>query len=142
MDTKRPGAQYKVELSQLHKYDMDDLVYSANGEKAAYLFENDVYLLDLASKQTTQITKTSARESSPQFLTGNRLAYWQGEVVYSVDLQSMLTEELAKFVMADQPKAPEGPKDIIAKEQHELIDYVANKHKQAQERYEYGQTLN
>lgn len=135
------GAASKVELGQLHTVQQGQLIHNKDKSKAAYIFQGDVYIKDLRSGQLTQLTKTSARESSPLFLTDNRLAYWQGNKAYTVDLSNNLSQELVNLAMAEKPKGVSEPEDIIAKEQHDLIDYVVKQHAAAKEREAYRQAL-
>ena len=131
----------KQELKDLHTSQMSSLVFNNDKSLASYTFKGDVFLLDVKSEQLTQLTKTSANESSPRFLINGNLSYWQGNTAFSVNLKTKLSEELIKLSMSDQPKAPKGPEDIIAKEQHELIDYVVIKHKEATEKFTEQQSL-
>ncbi|NVK24821.1 MAG: S9 family peptidase [Gammaproteobacteria bacterium] len=135
------SSQEQVELAKMHQYDMSDLTYNIDGELAAYIFQGDVFLLDIKQNQLKQLTQTSSQENSPQFLHNGHLAYWLGDNIHAIDLDSNLSYELVSFSMSDQPKPPEGPKDIIAKEQHELIDYVAKKHSDSISRYEHKLAL-
>jgi dipeptidyl aminopeptidase/acylaminoacyl peptidase len=125
----------KQSLSELHKSQLSSITYNTDKSLAAYTYKGDVFVLEVKTNVLTQLTKTSARESSPQFLNNGALVYWLNNTAYSVDLTTNLSSELVKLSMSDQPKAPKGPQDLIAKEQHELIDYVAKKHQDNVERH-------
>lgn len=125
----------KQSLSELHKSQLSSVTYNTDKSLAAYTYKGDVFVLEVKTNALTQLTKTSARESSPQFLNNGALVYWLNNTAYSVDLTTNLSSELVKLSMSDQPKAPKGPQDLIAKEQHELIDYVAKKHRDNLERH-------
>ena len=127
----------EIPLSELHKTSMKALTYNVNGDLAAYIFEGDLFLLNIPNNELTQLTYTSNKESSPKFLNTGELSFWQGDTVFTVNLETNLIKELIRFSMSDQPKAPKEPEDIIAKEQHELINFVAKKHKASIEKHEY-----
>lgn len=135
------GETSEVPLSKLHEVDLESIAYNKDKSLAAYIFEDDLFLLEVDTNKLTQLTKTSAREFSPQFLNNGELTYWTGSTVYSLDTETKLVSELLKLSMTDQDKAPEGPSDIIAKEQHELIDYVAKKHAKSVEEFQYKKDL-
>jgi dipeptidyl aminopeptidase/acylaminoacyl peptidase len=128
----------QVKLTNLYQVKQDDLVFSPNSELAAYVYENDIYLLHMTGEnKLVQLTKTSARESSPQFIGDRVLSYWAGNTIFAIDLNTNLTSELIKLQMSEAPKEPSVPDDIIAKEQHELIDYVVNQHKNSLEKFNH-----
>ncbi len=135
----KSGNETNPDLKDIHRYDFRSAVYADN--YAAYVFEGDVYLWNLSDSKVTQITHTSARESNLSFIGSDTLAYWQGDVGFSYTISNNTTKEFVKLEMAKAPAAPKGPKDIIAKEQHKLIDYVANKFKEQVERHEYKNRL-
>ena len=129
----------QVGLDALHTVKLTQTVY--NDTHAAYVFNGDIFVTNLRSNKTRQITFTSAKESSPQWLLDGSLGYWQRQTFFTVDLDSNVTKELFNVVMAEAPTAPEGPKDIIAKEQHQLIGYVAKEFAKKQERFSHAQEL-
>ncbi|WP_299262640.1 prolyl oligopeptidase family serine peptidase [uncultured Psychrosphaera sp.] len=180
----------EVALDDFYQVKLEDLVYSQDGKQAAYVYEDDIYLIDAipetnsseaveasletlsvemsatASSETSddvevtdvildelidavsddsiqiiQLTNTSARESEPQFLHNDVLIYWSGDTIFAIDLTTNLISELIKLEMADAPKAPELADDIIAQEQHELIDYVANSHNKKLERFNQSKEI-
>ncbi len=131
----------KVALSELHKVAQSSLVYNRDKTKAAYVFEGDLYLLDIATNKLTQLTRTSAKEEAPQFLNNGSLAYWIGSTAFNMNLDSKLVSELAKLVMTDQQNGVEEPGDLVAQEQHDLIDYVAKVHQDAKDSFNYRKTL-
>ncbi len=131
-----------VELEQLHQLQQEQLVYSHDKRSAAYVYQHDIYWVPDINQQplvVSQLTKTSSKESSPQFLNDGSLTYWVGNTIFNIDLDTKLSSELIKLKMSEQPKPPQVPEDIIAKEQHDLIDYVVVKHQQATERYNHKQ---
>ncbi|MFT5164249.1 MAG: dipeptidyl aminopeptidase/acylaminoacyl peptidase [Alteromonadaceae bacterium] len=122
-----------VALSEQHKVANRHEVYSVDGQYRAWVFEGDLFIKSLADSAITQITRTSASESKPQFLNDGSLAYQVGDNYFSWDLTSRTTTELAALKMADEPKALAVPDSYIAQEQHKLIKFVAWEHKNAKD---------
>lgn len=130
-----------VEVTERHLYDVKSLTHNPRTGLSAYEFSGDIFVYDSKNKTTTQITRTSAKENNPSFLLNDNLVYWVGNVAYEVNLSSYKTKELMALKMAKAPSAPEKPSDIIAKEQHDLIDYVANKQKDDEEKWTFKQNV-
>ena len=133
----------KVSLQNMHQVEQGGLAYNQDKTFAAYVYENDIYLLNMTDEiqSVTQLTKTSARESEPQFLSQDVLSYWAGNTLFTMDLSTKLTSELIKLQMTEPPTSPEVPDDIIAQEQHELIDYVVKQHTNKVERFEHSKNV-
>lgn len=143
LDTLAPGSskssQVEVSLDSMHLADIRNVVHSDG--YSAYLFQGDIFVTDHKTNKTTQLTYTTDRERSLQWMTNGELGYWINQRFLTIDLDTNVVKERVKLVMANEPKAPEAPKDIIAKEQHKLINYVANEHAKDIERFEYNQKL-
>lgn len=123
-----------VALVDQHKVASRQETYSKDGKYRAWVFEGDLFLKTLADNGTTQITRTAARESSPQFLNDGRLAYQVGDSYFSWDLSSRTTSQLAEIKMAAKPKGVKAPDSYIGKEQQKLIEFAALEHKNAKDR--------
>ena len=148
-DAKNPAAQ-AVTLADLHRASDRFAQVSQDGSKEVYAFDGNIFLKDLSSDQITQLTKSSANESSPQFLTTNSnttdskttaVAYRIGNTFYRHDLASNLVTEIASLKASNEPKGVSKPKSYLAKEQHQLIDYVALQQRNKELRYERNQAL-
>ncbi|TLU67736.1 S9 family peptidase [Thalassotalea litorea] len=114
-----------VSLAELHKFADRNAVASPDGSKELYTFEGNVFLKDLDKSSIRQLTFTTAKESSVQFLTNDRIAYRQGNSFYALDLATFQIAELANLQMTDTPKSGNGDSNYLANEQSKLIDYVA-----------------
>ena len=136
LDTSNINSVKNVAITEYHKTKLNQTVYNIDKTLASYVFEGDIYLWNTASSQVQQITSTSDYESSPQFLTDGRLGYWESNRFISYDLATKSKKELFKIALTDKPEAPKGPQDIIAEEQHKLIQYVAKQHVNSKERFE------
>ncbi|QTH64212.1 S9 family peptidase [Psychrosphaera ytuae] len=140
LDTLSPASQKDVGLDALHTVQLSQVTYGGDN-KAAYVFKGDIFVVDQNTNKVTQLTHTSATERGPQFLNNGDLGYWQGNNYFTVNLTTRVIRERFALKMAEQPSGPDGPKDLIAKEQHQLIEYVAKEHKAAQQRFEFNQQL-
>src|SRR5205085_3522927 len=59
------------------------------GRRALYVFDGDLFLLDLASARFSRLTRTVAEERSPEFSPdGERLAFVRANDLYVVDLDT------------------------------------------------------
>lgn len=121
----------QVMLAEMHVMADKNAVLASNGKLEAYSFNGNVFIKELKTQHVTQITHTSAYEHSVIFLTNGNLAYRVGDVFYSHNLHSNQIIELANLKMQEQPKSISEPTDYLAKEQHELIDYIAIQHRNA-----------
>jgi dipeptidyl aminopeptidase/acylaminoacyl peptidase len=130
-----------VEMKDHHAMGSARAVYSADGKYGAYTFSGDVYLFNTKNGKVTQVTHTAARESSPQFMNDNSLAYGLGDNWFSWDISTKQSRQLVEIKLADEPKGVEAPKSYIAKEQHKLIDFVALEHKNSKDRESYKNKL-
>ncbi|MBO9490839.1 S9 family peptidase [Endozoicomonas sp. G2_1] len=143
-DAKNPAAQ-AVTLAELHRVSDRFAQLSQDGSKEVYAFDGNIFVKDLSSGQITQLTKSSANESNPQFLTTNSkttaVAYRIGNTFYRHDLASNLVTEIASLKASGEPKGVSKPKSYLAKEQHQLIDYVALQQRNKELRYERNQAL-
>jgi Tol biopolymer transport system component len=73
------------------------IAWSPDGGKAAFIARSvgagDVFLLDLASGETQNLTSTDAREDAPTWLDDHRIAFWSWRDegfrrVYTVDIRT------------------------------------------------------
>ena len=114
-----------VKLAQIHVVADSNAVLNSAGAHEAYAFEGNVFVKTLATQKVQQLTYTSAVESSVMFLTNGNVAYRVGNVFYAHDMTSQKIIELANLEMTDGSKSNAAPTSYIAKEQNELIEYVA-----------------
>ncbi|MDB2373590.1 prolyl oligopeptidase family serine peptidase [Psychrosphaera haliotis] len=141
LDSLNPNSFKEIGFDEAHKTKLSQTTYSLNGQFAAYVFKGDIFLWDVKTSKVTQVTNTSDYESSPQFVKDNLLGYWEANRFISYNIENKQVNEVFKLSMSDKPEAPKGPADLIASEQHSLINYVANKHKDNIERYESNEAL-
>ena len=100
-------------------------VTNDDGTLEAYTFKGNVFVKNLATNKVMQLTHTSAIEQSVMFLLDGNIAYRVGNSFFSHHLKTNQIVELANLQMQDKPKDIELPTSYLAKEQHDLIDYIA-----------------
>lgn len=132
---------HQVPLEKLHNYAYNDGVYNADRSLLAYTFEGNVFVRDLAQNKVMQLTRDDARQSQLLFLTDGRLAYRQGNDFFAVDTRSGRTEQIAALATRAEPEAVSAPKDFVAREQVELIEFVQSERRNRQERADYKAQL-
>lgn len=114
-----------VKLSQMHVVADRNAVLNSAGTQEVYTFEGNVFVKTLATQNVQQLTYTSAVESSAMFLTNGNVAYRVGNVFYAHDMESQKIIELANLKMTGGDKSSDSNMNYLAKEQSELIEYVA-----------------
>jgi dipeptidyl aminopeptidase/acylaminoacyl peptidase len=132
---------HKVPLEKLHNYAYNDGVYNADRSLLAYTFEGNVFVRDLATEQTRQLTRDEARQTQLLFLTDGRLAFREGNDFFAVDVATGMTEQLVALATRSKPEAVSEPKDFIAAEQVELIKFVQQERRNRQARADQDEAL-
>lgn len=135
------GNGEKADLNLLHAMKREREVSSADNQFKAWLFENNIFIYDHSKQQTTQLTRDSETPRNLVFLLDNRLAYRVGNAFFTIDLETGLRQQLIEWKYADKPVAVKTAKDFIAKEQIELIDYIALRRHQRQQQADYDAEL-
>jgi dipeptidyl aminopeptidase/acylaminoacyl peptidase len=115
----------KVKLAQMHV--VNDIYAQRNKANTheIYTFEGNVFVKKLANMNVHQLTYTSAYEYSAMFLNNGNVAYRVGNKFFEHDLTNNRIIELANLQLQADPKDAKNDDSYIAKEQHELIAYVA-----------------
>ncbi|WP_181950944.1 S9 family peptidase [Pseudidiomarina gelatinasegens] len=132
---------HQVPLDKLHNYAYNNGVYNSDKSLLAYTFEGNIFVRDIANKQTRQLTRDEARQSQLLFLTDGRLAYREGNDFFVVEPSTGLTQQIAALETADAPKANSEPKDFVAREQLDLIEFVQVERKNKADQFEQQQAL-
>ena len=118
-----------------------DLVLSADSKFSAWVFEGNVFVREQSSGKVSQLTKSDDSRQNLRFLQDGRLSWRQGWTFYAVDLNSGLVSQLASLKTEEQPTAPQVADTFLAREQQQLIQFVALEHKNATDAFNQQQTL-
>ncbi|MDF2179999.1 prolyl oligopeptidase family serine peptidase [Aliiglaciecola sp. CAU 1673] len=136
-----PGNGNAIDLSDLHKADNATRVFNQDATKAAWVFEGNLFVKDLATGMVTQLTQQDAQVQAPQFLLDGRLAYRLGNAFLAIDLSTGISRQVVSWKFADKPKAVQEPKDYLAKEQLQLIETVVKERAERQAHFERRQAI-
>ena len=131
----------KVELSELHLHAYEKRIVSQNKKVAAWVFEGNIFVKDLANHQLKQLTKDNKQPYNLVFLNDGRLSFQSGDALYAIHPENGLYEQLVSWQFADEPKALDEPEDYIAEQQQQLIEVVALKRHQKALRFKREQQL-
>lgn len=130
----------KVAMADWHKYVADEQEPSVNGDWLAYTFEGNVFVR-FGDGSIRQLTRDEERQHNLQAMTDGSLSYQQGNGFYQVDVRTGLTQQVAAIKFAEQPQANEEPKDYLAREEQQLIEFVQKERKAAEQRFAHQQQL-
>lgn len=135
------GKLHQIPLERMHAYAYQDAVYNADRSMMAYLFEGDIFIKDMSSGELRQLTRDSARQAQLQFLTNGQLAFAEGNTFFTLDPRTGLISQLAELRLSQAPEANQAPKDFIAREQLDLIEFVQTERRDREERFAARQAL-
>jgi dipeptidyl aminopeptidase/acylaminoacyl peptidase len=135
------GNGNKIELSALHLHAYEKRILSQNKQMAAWVFEGNVFVKNLANNQLKQLTKDNKQPYNLVFLNDGRLSFQSGDAIYAIHPEDGLYEQLVSWQFADEPTALDEPEDYIAEQQQQLIEVVALKRQQKELRFKREQQL-
>jgi dipeptidyl aminopeptidase/acylaminoacyl peptidase len=135
------GNGTKVEVTQLHIHDYKNRVLNQNRDTAAWVFEGNIFVKNLATNTLKQLTKDNRQPHNLVFLHDGRLSFQSGNALYAIHPEHGLYEQLVSWKFADEPTAVEEPEDYIAEQQQQLIEVVALKRQQKALRFKREQQL-
>ncbi|MCY7297323.1 S9 family peptidase [Alteromonas sp. a30] len=140
--TQELASPAKVALTVLQHQDYASRVLNADKSQAAWISDGDVFVKDLGSGDIRQYTKGISGISQLQFLLSGELAYFSGDNVYSINLESGLVSLIGGWKFAEKPTPVKPPKDYIAEEQQKLIGYIQTKRRQATQWFNQQNAVN
>ena len=122
------------EETVLSDVEADALIPSGNWNDDRTLMvtsrNGDLVLFDRNSGEATQLTRTTASESRPRFLTDGRMAFERGGVTITRDLATGIEIETAEIRFENEPEPPSDPEGLAA-DQRRIFDALK---KQADQR--------
>lgn len=96
------GSTGQVAESEWSKWFQSSITYNLAGDRRAYVYAGDIYLVDDTGPR--QITRTAAVESKPMFMNdGRRIAFQRDQQMFVHDPLSGLTEQVTDIRFADDP---------------------------------------
>ncbi|MEM8963056.1 MAG: prolyl oligopeptidase family serine peptidase, partial [Acidobacteriota bacterium] len=110
---------------------------SADGEAKVYTRNGDVFVRDLATGTTRQLTRSAAFERAPFFLADGRVGFTRGRTVWIRDLDSGLEAQAAEIVATEDPAENEPADDYLSEQQVRLFDIIKLEKERAERAREY-----
>jgi dipeptidyl aminopeptidase/acylaminoacyl peptidase len=135
------GNGHKVELMQLHSHAYENRILNRNKDTAAWVFEGNVFVKNLAENRLKQLTKDNRQPNNLVFLNDGRLSFQSGDAIYAIHPERGLYEQLVSWQFTDEPTAVEEAADYLAQQQQQLIEVVALKRQQKKIRFDTQQQL-
>jgi len=121
----------QVAESEWSRYFHSSVTYNTAGDRRAYVYSGDVFLVD--SSGFRQITRTSTAEADPFFMSdGRRVAFTRGEQFFVHDPERGLTEQVTDVRFEDDPDK-EQDYDVLEAHQKRLFDEFKKKDKDQEE---------
>ncbi len=130
-----------VELQQWDDIGAIDQVFSQDKQMVAWLFNDNIFIKQVKTGTVTQLTQDLASRADLKFISKNRLSWRQGWDFFTYDLLTKRQTLVASLKTGDAPEAPQVADNFLAKEQQQLIAYVALQHKNASDDYQQQQQL-
>jgi dipeptidyl aminopeptidase/acylaminoacyl peptidase len=135
------GNGNKVSLAAMHLNNHGKAVYSQDRKSVAWLFKGNLFVKNLATAQTKQLTRGTLNASKLMFLNDGRIAFRSGNQFIAIDIDSGMSEVLASWLFDKAPKANQKPKDYLAEQQIDLIEFVQVKRNNRVHQFNYQQAL-
>ncbi|QSX34344.1 prolyl oligopeptidase family serine peptidase [Shewanella avicenniae] len=135
------GETEALPLAELHKASQRLGVYSADKKRKAYVYQNNLFVKDIASGNIQQLTRQADRIDGASFLNNGDVVYWQGDKVFQIDSASGMVAVLADIRFSKAPEGVKDPSSFLAKQQARLIQYVAQEHAKAKAAEDYKAVL-
>jgi len=107
------------------------IVHNAAGTRRAYIYSGDVYVI--GNGDVRQVTRTSASESQPFFMSdGRRVGFLRDEQVFVHDPDTGLTEQVTDVRFEDDPDKDKDF-DVLTEHQKRIFDEFKRVEKDKQE---------
>lgn len=116
--------------------------WSRDGKRKVYVREGDIYVRTVRGAKVRQLTRTSAREQAPRFMSDERFVQFvRGDSTFVRDLDSGLEREVASLRTEDDPDAEDDDDtDYLAEQQERLLDIVRLKKEREESRKEHSES--
>ena len=115
------------------------ITYNQAGDRRAYVYAGDIYLVDEAGPR--QVTRTAATESAPMFMAdGRRIAFERDGQMFVHDPASGLTGQVSDVRFSDDP-GKDDDFDVMKAHQLRLFSTLQKKKNDEQEARERKETL-
>ncbi len=140
---ERTGSEpERVPASELGAVDDARGDLSPNLRHKVYTLHGDIFLRDLLTGATRQLTKTTDVERRPRFLAdGKRIVFARGSELRVRHLESGLEEQPADLRAEDDPADEEPADDYLSRQQLRLFDIVQHQEEERETRRAHQRAL-
>lgn len=135
------ASAHALNLAQWDDIGSADQIINASASHAAWIFEGNIMVRELATGHIQQLTRTAGAKFDLQFMQDGRLSFRQDWDFYALDVKTGAVELLTRLVTQDAPKAPQTPDGYLAQEQAKLIQFIAQEQQNAKDAYQQRQQL-
>ncbi|MEN7548691.1 prolyl oligopeptidase family serine peptidase [Rapidithrix thailandica] len=115
--------------------------YNKDFSKKVYAKHGDLFLLNIQSNSVQQITNTLASESQPVWVANEeKVAYRQGNNLYTWDIQTGKTEQITQFINGSKPaknKTLSSQDEWLTQDQLAYFEVLKERHDDKKERKEF-----
>lgn len=115
-----------VPFEQLHLYKPNESATNADGSVSVMRYDESVYVT-YADGKVKQLTKGGSPLRNFSFLIDGRIVAQEYDTIVAIDPETGMKEALFEWQFSNAPVAVKPSSDFIAKEQVDLIQYVAQK---------------
>ncbi len=122
------GAPRQVEDRELPASSVAGGDWSVDRRRKAFAREGDIWVRDLASGTTRQLTRTNEEESDVQFLAGDHeVAYRRGDQEFARHLETGLERQLADLRLEKDPGEKKAEKAYLEEQEERLIEVLGTR---------------
>lgn len=108
--------------------------YDHDHTRKVYALEGDIFVTDIKSGKTTQLTRTEQTEQDPHFMADGQQVYWKVDNTFYVrDLKTGLTSQPAEVLAAEDPAKDTKPYSYLRHEQLKMFEVLKDKKKDEDE---------
>ncbi|NMH61131.1 S9 family peptidase [Alteromonas ponticola] len=129
-----PTQATDVPYDKRHLYKFDEKAVSAGGDTTAIRAGDSIFVY--TNNELRQLTRGGSALRGIHFMTDGRLMAQTANRVIAIDVNTGVREQLVSWKFEDKPEAVKAPKDYIAEQQIELIEYIKNKRDDRQLMYD------
>lgn len=117
-------------------------VYDTERGRRICARNGDLYLGDVATGETRQLTRTTTNEGSPAFMGDQkRIRYESGGQWYIMDIDDLSIAQAADVRFEDEPKDDEDGKDYLDRQQERLFTTLAERQAEDKARREQRKAI-
>ncbi len=84
----------------------DDYTFDSEMKRIVFERGGDLFLMDVASKEETQLTSTNVSESNPRFHKDDQITFVSESNLFLIDLSQNLTKQLTNFDFPEDEESP------------------------------------